>query len=248
MAGSIRQTYNELTGAEINPVSESDAIEWTPNRAFNLTQIIQTLQSYADSLATAIDDLSNDVVTNSANIATNASNISSLSTAVATKANDSEVVKLTGTQTISGIKTFSALPLAASDPTSASQLVRKNYVDNLAAGKLDTGLAVLLSGAQNIDGVKTFIAIPVLPASDPTTDNQAVRKLYVDAIDNRKQDKLIAGDNITIAADGKTISATGGGGIGTETDPVFTAWRNNNTSMVAGNTAYGGTSSVGGGR
>ena len=27
-----------------------------------------------------------------------------------------------------------------------------------------------------------------------------------------KQDKLIAGDNITIAADGKTISATGGGG------------------------------------
>ena len=30
-------------------------------------------------------------------------------------------------------------------------------------------------------------------------------------IDNTKQDKLIAGDNITIAADGKTISATGGG-------------------------------------
>ena len=32
-----------------------------------------------------------------------------------------------------------------------------------------------------------------------------------DLIDNTKQDKLIAGDNITIAADGKTISSTGGG-------------------------------------
>ena len=31
-----------------------------------------------------------------------------------------------------------------------------------------------------------------------------------DLIDNTKQDKLIAGDNITIAADGKTISSTGG--------------------------------------
>lgn len=34
-----------------------------------------------------------------------------------------------------------------------------------------------------------------------------------DIIDNGKQDKLIAGENITIAADGKTISATGGGEI-----------------------------------
>ena len=34
-----------------------------------------------------------------------------------------------------------------------------------------------------------------------------------DIIDSGKQDKLIAGDNITISEDGKTISATGGGGI-----------------------------------
>ena len=35
---------------------------------------------------------------------------------------------------------------------------------------------------------------------------------------NGKQDKLIAGENITIAADGKTISATGGGGGASLTD------------------------------
>lgn len=37
-----------------------------------------------------------------------------------------------------------------------------------------------LSGDQTINGVKSFVSIPVLPASDPTTDNQAVRKAYVD--------------------------------------------------------------------
>jgi len=35
------------------------------------------------------------------------------------------------------------------------------------------------SGDETIAGVKTFSSIPVLPASDPTTDNQASRKAYV---------------------------------------------------------------------
>ena len=35
--------------------------------------------------------------------------------------------------------------------------------------------------AQTVAGIKTFSAIPVLPASNPTTDNQAARKAYVDA-------------------------------------------------------------------
>jgi len=38
-----------------------------------------------------------------------------------------------------------------------------------------------LSGAQSVGDIKTFTSIPVLPASDPTSNNQAARKAYVDA-------------------------------------------------------------------
>jgi hypothetical protein len=41
---------------------------------------------------------------------------------------------------------------------------------------------VTLTGDQTVAGVKTFSSIPVLPASNPTTDNQAVRKAYVDSL------------------------------------------------------------------
>ncbi|MFA5626269.1 MAG: hypothetical protein WC965_02175 [Thiohalomonadaceae bacterium] len=49
----------------------------------------------------------------------------------------------------------------------------------------DTGAAadnsvVKLTGNQTVAGVKTFSSIPILPASNPTTDNEASRKKYVD--------------------------------------------------------------------
>lgn len=47
-------------------------------------------------------------------------------------------------------------------------------VSSALSGKVAT------SGDETINGVKTFGSIPVLPASNPTTDNQAVRKAYVD--------------------------------------------------------------------
>lgn len=44
----------------------------------------------------------------------------------------------------------------------------------------DTASLVRLSGDQTIAGIKTFSSIPVGPASNPTTDDQLVRKKYVD--------------------------------------------------------------------
>ena len=49
---------------------------------------------------------------------------------------------------------------------------------------------VKLAGDQTVAGIKTFSSIPVLPASNPTTDNQAVRKLYADG----KFSKTVVGE------------------------------------------------------
>ena len=51
----------------------------------------------------------------------------------------------------------------------------------LAAISSVLGDYVDLTNPQTVAGIKTFSAIPVLPASNPTTDNQAARKAYVDA-------------------------------------------------------------------
>jgi hypothetical protein len=50
-------------------------------------------------------------------------------------------------------------------------------IAGLSGEPIDT---VNKTGDQTIAGIKTFSSIPVLPASDPTADNEAVRKAYVD--------------------------------------------------------------------
>lgn len=60
------------------------------------------------------------------------------------------------------VKVSDPLPIAQGGTGSATQ----NFVG--------------LTGDQSVGGVKTFTSIPVLPASDPTSGNQASRKDYVD--------------------------------------------------------------------
>lgn len=77
--------------------------------------------------------------------------------------------------------TYSNFPAAASNSgalafaTDRQQLYRSNGSDWVAQ-------APALNYAETIAGVKTFSSIPVLPASDPSTDNQAVRKAYADTM------------------------------------------------------------------
>ncbi|EFB0822526.1 hypothetical protein LSE50_001726 [Campylobacter coli] len=85
---------------------------------------------------------------------------------------DNKVTK-TGDETIAGVKTFSAPPVSATNPTANNQVANKSYVDTVGNSK------VALSGNQTIAGVKTFNAAPVCGAN-PTQDTQLARKWYVD--------------------------------------------------------------------
>lgn len=55
--------------------------------------------------------------------------------------------------------------------TTSNSIVHAKWVNDRYVDQFDT---------ETIAGVKTFTSIPVLPASDPTTDNQSARKAYVD--------------------------------------------------------------------
>ena len=128
---------------------------------------------------------------------------------------DAQNVKLTGAQTVAGVKTFSSIPVGpASDPTTGNQLTRKTYVDagdltNATAISTLDGEVVKLTGDQSVAGIKTFSSIPVGPASDPTTDNQLTRKLYVDsgiAVVQGNVDDVVAD---LAALDGAVVKLTG---------------------------------------
>ena len=54
-------------------------------------------------------------------------------------------------------------------------------VDSDKLDNIDSTGFVQTSGNQTVAGIKTFSSIPVLPSTDPTNANQAVRKGYADA-------------------------------------------------------------------
>jgi len=85
-------------------------------------------------------------------------------------------VKLTGAQTITGVKTFNALPLSAVVPTTPTQLITKSYADGLDINN------VKLTGDQTIAGIKTFNSLP-LSTVVPSTPTQLITKSYADGLD-----------------------------------------------------------------
>lgn len=122
------------------------------------------------------------------------------STKTETNTLDAQNVKISGNQSIAGVKTFSASPIVPT-PTTNTQATNKSYVDSVTASKanqteitrIDNELTakantttvntldaqnVKITGNQTIGGVKAFSSSPTVPA--PTVDNQVANKKYVD--------------------------------------------------------------------
>src|SRR5271165_3940834 len=86
---------------------------------------------------------------------------------------DSTYVSLASTQTLSGVKTFSASP-AVPTPQNPTDAANKSYVDNNAGGGTQ-----LLGQANTWSGKQTFSVSPAVPTPQNPTD--AANKSYVDA-------------------------------------------------------------------
>jgi hypothetical protein len=74
------------------------------------------------------------------------------------------------TLAVTGIATFTAVPVCSTNPTTSTQLANKAYVDTF--GNLTTTNTWTL--------VNTF-SVPPISATTPTTSNQLVNKTYVDS-------------------------------------------------------------------
>jgi hypothetical protein len=116
---------------------------------------------------------------------------------LATKANDSAVVHLSGTETISGAKTFSAAPNVPA-PTSTGQVANKAYVDQSVSNA---------GGGNFLPTAGGTMTGPINLPANPASALQAATKQYVDQGVSVKAD-LISG--LVPASELGTGSATAG--------------------------------------
>ena len=91
---------------------------------------------------------------------------------------DGNNVKLTGDQTIAGIKTFSSVPICATMPTTNNQLANKQYVD-MAVGA-DTLTNVLIAGNSAGANQINMNNNKIVSCADPTLAQDVATKNYVD--------------------------------------------------------------------
>lgn len=149
---TISLKYNDLVtalGDSFYTESEVDAL---------LAPIAQNASDAVDAAQAAQDDLDAYKTTNDA--------------AVASKAEDDEVVHLTGAETIAGVKTFSSSPIAPTPASSSNDttVATTAFVKSAIAGG-DAGV-VHTTGDESIAGTKTFTGAIAATAATVTVATQ----------------------------------------------------------------------------
>jgi hypothetical protein len=209
------------------------------------------------------DSSGNDIIYLNGNISSNSQTItpvqlgylsgasSNLQTQIGSKADDSAVVKLTGSQTIGGIKTFSSIPVLPSNSITDSNIINtcihNGYCDGTSSiqnqldSKASDSLSCHLAGTENITGPKTFSGGVTL-SSNITANGATITPTelsYIDTVSSNIQTQL-NGKQASLTFDttpttSSTNPVTSGG--------VYTSLQNYLTTSSASST-YAGLSSA----
>lgn len=156
-------TITSITDAQISQITTN-----ANNIATNTSNIATNTSNIATNTANISTNTSN-ITTNTANITTNTNDIATL---------DGEAVKLSGNQTIAGVKTFSSPPECSTAPTTSNQLANKSYVDSQAGTPSNM---VTTDTTQTITGQKQFGAVggTTFPTFFTTPINQSTDATYL---------------------------------------------------------------------
>lgn len=136
LAATIINGATQLKGV----VTATGAIISSGNVTFNTGQVTFNNKAPICSIApTVANHLVNKAYVDGIN--------TTLTRSINTKANANATVNLTGNQTIEGVKTFSSIPVSATQPTNVNQVANKAYVDVIAKTKAGFVTKTLTIGA-----------------------------------------------------------------------------------------------------
>ncbi len=130
---------------------------------------------------------------------------------LASKADDSSVVHLTGTQTVAGVKTFSSSPIVPT-PTTNTQAANKSYVDaTAAAGAPDATSSVkgILQLTGDLGGTAASPTVPGLAGKANTTHSHAAGDITSGTMSTARLGSGTANSSTFLRGDGTWASPEG---------------------------------------